>query len=187
MTSRRILHLIPLILLGVTGTVDALTAQVPGQEPFPGPGWAPPSLGVHLGYDNKQRDEVLGGQVRLPVLPDGTIELMGSMDVTFLAKLHEYQYNLEAVYVVDGRAGGLYAGGGLGWRNTLYGSDTDPNVAERRTEMGFTAVAGFRLVGLGFIVPQLEYRWIFIDEAPFTYQNLNLGVSLPLWRLVPPR
>jgi hypothetical protein len=175
--------MLPLILLSVVGTAGPLAAQrVPGEEPSPGPGWAPPSLGVRLGYDNKQRDQVLGGQVRLPVLPDGTVELMGSMDVTFLQNLKEYQYNLEGAYVLDGRAGGLYAGGGLGWRNTIY-----PDDVQRHTEMGFTALIGFRLVGLGLIVPQLEYRWVFIDAAPFTYQSLSLGVNLALWRPVAPR
>lgn len=180
MTPIRIPLLIPcLLLLLAGGTADSVTAQAAPGEPFPGPGWAPPSLGVRFGYDNKQRNPVLGGQVRLPVLPSGAVELMGSMDVTFLRNLHEYQYNIEAVYVLDGRAGGLYGGGGLGMRNTLYGSDP-----ERRTELGYTAVIGFRIVGLGLLVPQLEYRWVFIDEAPLTYQNLSLGVSLALWRPV---
>jgi len=183
-SKRSVFLILPLFVLSTAAATEAVSAQaVPGQEPVPGPGWAPPSFGVRLGYDNKQRDQLLGGQVRLPVLPDGTIELMGSMDVTFLRNLHEYQYNLEGAYVLDGRAGGLYAGGGLGWRNTIYPDGTN----QRHTEMGFTALIGFRLVGLGLLVPQLEYRWVFIDAAPFTYQSLSLGVNLALWRPVPSR
>ncbi len=171
-----------LLALATTAPDTVLAQAVPGEvfRDLPGPGgWAPPSIGVRLGFDQKQRDEVLGAQLRLPILPSGDIELMASADVTFLLNLKEYQYNLEAVYVWDGRAGGLYGGIGLGLRNTIY-----PNTVDRSTELGYTAVIGFRLVGLGLIVPQLEYRWVVINEAPFTYQALSLGVNLAFWQPV---
>lgn len=139
-------------------------------------GWAPPSLGVRAGYDNKQRRYLLGAQVRLPVLPGGQVELMPSMDVTFLSGRKEKQYNLEAVYVWDGRTGGLYAGAGLGIRNAVFGRGE-----ERRSELGYTGVAGFRVAGLGLVVPQLEYRWVYIKDAPFTYQQLTAGANIALW------
>jgi len=183
--SRPTSALLTLALLALTASADPVLAQrVPGELPPSGSSgftsrWAPPSFGVHLGFDQRQREEVLGGQVRLPIVPSGVIELMGSMDVTFLFNLKEYQYNMEVVYVFDGRAGGIYGGGGLGLRDTIY-----PDSPTRRNELGYTAVVGFRLVGLGVIVPQLDYRWIFINEAPFTFQTLSLGVNLALWRPV---
>ena len=174
-----------LALVALAASAVPLRAQrVPGEEPSsPTTGiatkWAPPSFGVRLGFDQRQREEVLGGQVRLPILPSGVIELMGSMDVTYLFNLKEYQYNMEVVYIFDGRAGGIYGGGGLGLRDTIY-----PDSPTRRNELGYTAVVGFRLPGLGIMVPQLEYRWIFINEAPFAFQTLAIGVNLALWRPV---
>lgn len=180
LANRATIPTIFLLLWGATvGAVQVRAQAVPGEQPAGPGGWAPPSLGVHFGWDQKQRDEILGAQVRLPVLPSGELELMGSMDVTFLTNLKEYQYNVEVLYVLDGRAGGFYGGGGLGMRDTIY-----PDQTQRSTEMGYTAVVGFRLVGLGLIVPQLEYRWTFINEAPFTYQNLSLGASVAFWRHV---
>jgi hypothetical protein len=175
--------LLILFLLALAVTAGELRAQaVPGEAAGQQGGlrsWAPPSFGVRLGWDQRQREEMLGGQVRIPIVPSGVVEVMGSADVTFLLNLKEYQYNLEAVYVLDGRAGGLYGGAGLGFRNSIY-----PGSVRRTTDVGYTAVAGFRLVGLGLIVPQLEYRWIFINDAPFNYQTLAIGVNLALWRPV---
>jgi hypothetical protein len=170
-----------LILLAFAAAACEVRAQaVPGALPGPG-GWAPPSIGVRLGFDNRQREEILGAQVRVPVVPSGALELMGSADITFLRGLKEYQYSVEGVYVWDGRAGGLYGGAGLGFRDTLY-----PDSPDRRTELGYTIVAGIRFP-IGLVVPQVEYRWIVIGEAPFTFQNLSIGLNLALWRPVPPR
>lgn len=178
MISHRAVVLTLLLFAAATAAAEVNAQARPGTPPGPG-GWAPPSFGVHLGFDQRQREEVLGAQVRLPIIPSGEVELMGSANATFLLNLKEYQYNIEAVYVFDGRAGGFYGGVGLGLRDTIY-----PPSPTRTTELGYTAVVGFRLVGLGLIVPQLEYRWIFIDEAPFNYQNLSIGVNLALWQPV---
>lgn len=155
----------------------ALTAQigVGGQENPPGP-WAPPSLGVRGGYDNKQQSWILGAQLRLPILPGGEVELMPNADVTFLTGLKEYEYNLEAVYVLDGRAGGLYLGGGLGLRDTIY-----PTGSGRQTKAGYTVVGGFRIAGSSHFAPQLEYRFISIGAAPINYQQITLGLNLSPW------
>jgi len=171
------------LLTGATLPAGKLAAQVvPGvQVQAPG-GWAPPALGVRFGYDNQQQNEVLGAQLRLPILRGGQIELMPSVDVTFLQGLKEYQYNFEGVYVLDGRAGGFYAGAGIGLRNTIFTSSQG-----RETELGYSAVIGIRLVGLGLVVPQLEYRWVFIDEAPITYKQFTFGLSVALWQPTPSR
>lgn len=179
--NRRLLATLTLGLLSAALGTEAATAQLGAVDP-PGPGgWAPPSVGVRFGYDNKQQNNVLGAQVRLPVIPSGVLELMGSLDVTFLPNLKEYQYNIEGIYVLDGRAGGFYGGAGLGLRNTVY-----PNSVGRATELGYTAVIGIRIVQLGIVVPQIEYRWVFINEAPLTYQQLTVGVNVALWRHVAP-
>ena len=58
-------------------------------------GWEPISIGVHAGYDNRNRQEVLGAQLRIPLLPSGRVELITNTDVTFLRSLKEYQTNFE--------------------------------------------------------------------------------------------
>lgn len=184
MTQNRTFALtLSVLLAGVSLAVGDVAAQIgSGAEDETATGWAPPSVGVRFGYDNQQQTQMLGAQLRLPIVPGGEVELMPSMDISFLRGLKEYQYNFEAVYVLDGRAGGLYAGGGVGLRNSIF---TDG--LGRRTELGYSAVVGLRLVNLGFVVPQLEYRWIFISDAPVTFQQLTIGVSIALWRPVPAR
>lgn len=140
-------------------------------------GWAPVAVGVRVGYDNTQRQEMVGAQLRIPILPQGTVELIPSADVTFLSGLKEYQYNLEAVYVLDGRSGAFYGGGGVVWRNSIFGDPADG----RETAQGYTILAGLRFVGLGFLIPQIEYRWNFVDELPFTLHQVTLGVDIALW------
>lgn len=168
-----------LLALQLATSPTGLTAQVgPGADASPA--WAPPSIGARFGWDNKQRRQMVGAQLRLPVLPGGQVELMPSFDVTFLPTLHEYQYNIEAVYILGGRGGVLYGGGGLGMRNTVY-----PEATGRSTELGYTLVVGARLVGSARIVPQIEYRWVFIDAAPVTYQQFTLGLNFALWSPIP--
>jgi hypothetical protein len=172
-----------LVLAGTAIAFDSLSAQVgPGAQDQTPSGWAPPSFGLRFGWDNQQQSQMVGAQMRLPIVRGGEIELMPNMDISFLRGLREYQYNIEAVYVLDGRAGGLYGGGGLGIRNSVFMDGEGP-----RTELGYTGVAGIRIVNLGLVVPQIEYRWVFIRDAPITYQQLTLGLSVALWRPVAAR
>jgi hypothetical protein len=179
--NRRPTLILCVLLVSTAIATPSLTAQArPGAQAETPEGWAPPSFGIRGGYDNRKQRNLVGAQARLPVLPGGQVELMPSMDVTFLLLgVKDYQYNIEAVYVFGGRAGGFYGGGGLGIRNSLFG---DAQV--RSTKLGYTAVVGIRLVGLGLVVPQVEYRAVFISAAPISYQQLTLGVNIALWRPV---
>ncbi len=100
--------------------------------------------------------------------------------MTFLRGLKEYQLNLDAVYVVGGRTGGFYGGGGIGFRNSRFGG-TAQTVPPRETVQTFSVVAGGRFGGRGRIRPQLEIRWIFIEETTVDPQQLSFGVSFALW------
>lgn len=144
----------------------------------PGSGWAPPQVGVHFGYDYNSTGSVAGGQLRLPVHPSGYVELVGTGDITFLTGLKEYQYGLDAVVLSGGRRGGLYAGGGMVWRDTIY-PDTG---AERETRRWADIVAGLRTGQLGVLplTVQIEIRWVFVD-GPVKPRYLTLGINLPLW------
>lgn len=137
-------------------------------------------MGARAGVDSGVRNEVLGALLRIPILPSGGIELMPSVDVTFLRNLKEYQYNLEMVYVASGRARGVYAGGGVGFRNSIFGEDPD-----RSTVRTYSVVVGVRFVGASRFSPQLESRWVFVHELPVTPQQFTLGVAFALWGRTP--
>jgi hypothetical protein len=155
----------------------ALRAQFrPGGEQAAG--WAPASVGVRIGWDNVQQGEIVGALLRLPVLPSGSVELVPNADITFLRGLKEYQVNFEAVYLTAGRMGGVYVGGGIGFRNSRF--SPDPSVG-RRNARTLSVVAGVRFGGLGRLRPELEARWIFQDEYTRDPRPVALGVSVALW------
>jgi hypothetical protein len=119
-----------------------------------------------------------GGFVGIPVLPRGTVELLPSFDVTFLPGFDEYQANLEAIYLTGDREGGLMAGGGVGFRNSVFSSDPS---ASRRSVVTFSVMIGARLGTLGRFRPQVETRWILQDEWPRDPRHVGLGVGFTLW------
>jgi hypothetical protein len=119
---------------------------------------------------------VLGAHIRIPLHPSGYVELAPNGDVTFLPRLKEYMGGVDLVGVSGGRRGGLYAGGGLAWRNTLYADGA------RATKRVPTIVAGARSPAL-FGAPfgtQIEVRWIRVD-TPAKPKLLTFGINLPLW------
>lgn len=158
---------------------DTLHAQFgrPDLSPPPGSqGWAPASAGFRAGFDYNSNGSVLGAQLRIPLLPGGLVEAVPHADVTFLTGLKEYQGGVELVAVSGGRRGGVYAGGGVAWRNTLWSGP------DRETRRAPTAVVGLRS-GATFGAPfgtQLEMRWTF-PEGAFKPRVLSLGVNFPLW------
>lgn len=158
---------------------DAARAQFrrPDLAPSPGSqGWAPASAGFRAGFDYNSNGSVLGAQLRIPLLPGGMVEAVPHADVTFLTGLKEYQGGVELVAVSGGRRGGIYAGGGLAWRNTLWSGP------DRETRRAPTAVVGLRS-GATFGAPfgtQLEMRWTF-PEGALKPRVLSLGVNFPLW------
>lgn len=142
-----------------------------------GDGWPPILAGVRAGYDYSSTSSLVGAQLRIPVLPSGFVELVPNGSITFLTGLKEYQWGVEAVLLSGGSQGGFYAGGGLGWRNTIYGDGP-----QRETRTAPTAVAGLR-TGSAFGSPigtQIEMRWTFVD-GPFRPRVITFGVNVPLW------
>jgi len=84
---------------------------------------------------------------------------------------------VQAVAVSGGRRGGLFAGGGLVWRNTIYEGSSS-----RETKRWWDLVVGLRTGQLSSIplTAQLQIRWVFVDE-PINPRILTFGVNLPLW------
>ena len=141
-------------------------------------GWAPARVGIRAGFDNAQSRPMVGAMARIPVLPSGSIELLPNADVTFLPGLKQYQLNLELVYVLGGRRGGFYGGGGIGLRNSVFGPDP---TADRRNERTFSLVVGIRFGAVGRIRPELETRWILLDGPTRDPSLVNFGVTVALW------
>ena len=166
-------------ILGMALAVPAAAeGQRRGRQAPAGPGWVPISVGLHVGYDDSASGEVAGAQLRIPIVRSGRIELMPNADVTFLTGLKEYQFNLEAVFVFGGRTGGPYFGGGLGYRNSIFG---DNPASPRETKRGYTATVGIKSTGIGAAFgTQLEIRWIFLEDIR-NARIITLGVNFPLW------
>ena len=172
--------LLLLSLLG-TGGPSGLHAQRDGAQALAGTQWAPISIGARAGWDGKSRALVLGAQLRIPILRNGSVELMPNADITFRTRLKEYQLNLELVYVAgrDEEGAGLYGGGGVGFRNSL---DGDPTTAARETFLGYSLVGGARSARiLGPLTAQVEFRWIFLSETQLNPQHVTFGINYPLW------
>lgn len=167
------------LVVGCASLPRALEAQFPvGGAPDEAVGWAPISIGARLGYDNAQSAPMVGAVVRIPFLPSGSLEFMPNADVTFLDGFKVYQLNLEAVYLSQGRRGGFYSGGGIGFRNGVFAANpNDP----RTTERVFSVVVGARFGGLGRVRPELEVRFILQDEQVRDPRTVMAGVSVPLW------
>jgi hypothetical protein len=141
-------------------------------------GWAPIAVGAKVGFDNAQSAPMVGALVRIPVIPSGSIEFMPNADVTFLDGFEIYQLNLEAVYLSQGRRGGFYSGGGIGFRNGIFSANpSDP----RTTERVYSIVLGARFGGLGRVRPELEIRFILQDEQIRDPRTAMFGASVALW------
>lgn len=162
-----------LALLLAPAGVDAQRGG--GRSQDAGQGWPAPTAGLRVGYDDNSTGTVLGAQFRIAALPSGMVELVPNADVTFLPGLKEYQYGVDAVLVSGGRRGGIFAGGGIAWRNTIY---EGPG---RETRMAPVLVVGARSSAL-FGAPfgtQIEMRWTYPDGV-FKPRALTFGVNFPL-------
>jgi hypothetical protein len=163
------------LALAPPATASAQLARLPGDS---GTGWPAMEAGLRAGYDNGVREEFAGALLRIPLLRSGRVELMPNMDVTFYRALKEYQYNLEAIYLSVPRTGGLYAGGGVGFRNTILPSDP---AAGRQTITTWNIVLGAKFGGEDRLHPMLEFRRIFTSDLAVDPQQVSLGATLTLW------
>jgi hypothetical protein len=179
LTAVRALILVTLLLSGVTQA----DGQVRRGRPVPtAPGWAPIAVGVHVGYDQRSQAELIGAHIRIPVLRGGTVEIVPNAHIVFLNNNKEYQYNLDAVYVFGDARGSVFAGGGIGRRDTVLGA---PTGTPRATVSSYSIVFGAKSGGTGFLTTQIEGRWIFLDDSDFRPLAFTLGLNFSLWRQRP--
>ena len=172
-----------LALLGLFGPIG-LDAQLRrGRGGDDRPGWAPISLGPRLGYDSSQRSEILGAQIHIPILRSGRLEISAGADIVFVRGDSENQYGVELVYVRGGPRGGVYAGGGIAYRETAFGSTP---AEPRNTLFGYSIVVGGKSGTLGLFETRLEYRRVFLVDSDLSPNAVTFGVNFPLWRNPPP-
>lgn len=175
---RRVCWLAPglfgaLALFAFTAPVD-----VAAQQPDADEGWPAPAIGLRIGFDQAASGEVIGAQIRVPVLPSGRLELVPNADITFLDNLREYGFNVDAVFVSGGRQGGLYLGGGLSTRNSVFTAEIG---GARETNIGYGAVVGLKAGGPAGLVTQVEFRWSFLPDIDYDPRAVTIGLNFPLW------
>ena len=77
-----------------------------------------------------------------------------------------------------GTRGGIYGGGGLAVRNSIFDSDTGGG---RTTETGFGLVVGVKSGGPAGLGTQVEFRWVFLNGVDYDPRAVTLGLNFPLW------
>lgn len=152
--------------------------DVAAQQPDDDDGWPAPAIGVRIGFDQAASGEVIGAQFRVPVLPSGRLEVVPNADITFLDNLREYGFNVDAVFVSGGRQGGLYLGGGLSMRNSVFTAEIG---GARETAVGYGAVVGLKAGGPAGLVTQVEFRWSFLPDIDYDPRAVTIGLNFPLW------
>lgn len=171
----RLPAVLPLVLALALATLPVSASGQARRSPRSAGGWPPIEIGVHGGFDFRGTGSVFGGQMRIPLHRSGFVELVPNGDVSFLREYREYMIGGDLVAVLGGRQGGLYVGGGVTWRDAVYGG-------ERSTQAEPTIVVGVRasqVLGAPFGT-QLEVRSIQVS-SPIKPKFLTLGINFPLW------
>jgi hypothetical protein len=177
-SARRRLPLVPILALGCAlGPLDAEAQVRRGRALETAPPWTPVAFGARFGWDQRANGEVLGAHVSIPLLRNGIVELVPNAEMVFLTGTKEYQYSIETAFVPGG-AGGLFVGGGVGWRDTVFGS-LDPD-DPRTTYFGYVVAVGAK-GGRGRLQFQVTARWTFLDDTEYRPNATTIGLNYLLW------
>jgi hypothetical protein len=132
--------------------------------------------GARVGIDYFTDAPVIGLQLHLLPDPWGIFDLMPNGEFSFRGGGTNWQLNADlAVIPVPG----LYAGGGVAFRNTLY-----DEALGKETRTGYSLFAGIRpRAERGEINPQIEMRWTFVGDF-VRPRTITVGANWPLvlWR-----
>lgn len=159
-------------------TVDAAEGQRRGrQQGTPDVPWSSVLAGAGIGYDGESNGTFLQTHFRIPLLRSGRLELIPSGSITFITNLREYQYNADLVYVTGGQSGGIYVGGGIGWRNSIFGPNA---LTPRETLRGYNAIFGLRSGAGGEFGVQIEARWTFLSDTEIDPRTIAFGINFPI-------
>lgn len=137
-----------------------------------------PAVGVRGSYDFDAEAWGVGAQASIPL--GRRFAFVPSGDAFFGDDRTDWQLNTDLAMRL-GRAGFLYAGGGLAVVNRVF-----EDGADAETKLGPNLFAGLQTPGMRLPVrPFVEARWTFVeDEAPF---RLGFGVNVPLGERERPR
>lgn len=183
--SFRALALAATTLALLTSHVDAQVRRGRAQPQARAP-WAPIVVGVRFGWEQDNLvsgNATLGAGIRLPVLPNGKVEILPSADVVFLTNAKDYQYSIDGVWAPNGPRSGVYFGAGVGWRDSLIGAASPGD--GRSTYFGYNLLLGGK-TGLGPLQLEFMLRWIFLNDTDYSPNSFGVGLGLPLWG-IPPR
>lgn len=171
-----------IVALLTGGGAVAGEAQVRrGRAAETGPVWAPVSIGARFGWDQRANGQVLGAQLRVPVIRSGIIEVVPNIEMAFLRGTNEYQYNMEAALLPGGAGGGILVGGGVGWREAVLGS---LDLEEPRTRhFGYVATVGAR-GGSGRLQFELALRWTFLRDTEYRPNSATIGINYAFWSIL---
>jgi len=170
------------LMLTAASAVDAQVRRGRQSQEPEGRPWAPIAVGVRGGWDQESNGEVLGAQIRIPVIPNGVVELAPTAEVIFLDRgAKEYQYNLEAALVPGGARGGPFGIAGIGWRDTVLDSSSSDDIGTRDTLFGYVLGGGIK-AGVGRLQLELAFRWVFLSDTDFGPNTAALGLNYPLWQ-----
>lgn len=171
-TPRCALTVLSALLLTAAG-LDAQVRRGRAPEPEAAP-WAPIAFGVRAGYDQTARAQLVGAQIRIPILRNGQLELNPNAERIFLNGDDDTALNLDLTYVPGGVQGGLSLGAGIGWRKTLIG------FGDTNRFFGYNIV----IAGKTFVGPvQIEaaIRWALLRDTTYDPNSVSLGVNYLLW------
>jgi hypothetical protein len=173
--------------LCVYAPADADAQVRRGRTVAPPPPWMPVTVGVRGGWEQEQlaSGATFGAEVHIPIVRDGAIEVVPSFDAIFLRGFAtEYQYNLDAVFVPGRRRGGVFIGGGVGWRRSLIAGVGQE--FGRQTYFGYNIVLGAKNQ-VGPLQILLGLKWALLTDTEYDPSAISLGIQFPLWRAGPPR
>ena len=178
--ARRGLPLLALAaLLSVSAPAEGQVRR--GRTEAPPPRWMPISVGVRGGWEQEQlaSGATFGVEAHIPIRRDGALEVVPSIDAIYLRGFStEYQYNLDAVFVPGRRRGGVFIGGGVGWRQSVIaGVGGEPG---RRTYFGYNILLGAKNQ-LGPIQFLLGLKWVLLSDTAYDPSSISIGLQLPLW------
>lgn len=169
------------LLLSLPASLDAQVRR--GRQAETAPRWAPVAIGVKAGWDSRANGELISAQVRIPVVRSGALEVVPSAEMIFLNGAKEYQYNADVSYLPGGLRGGIFAGAGIGWRDSVIGTPLgDP----RQTFVGLNLFGGGK-TNLGPIQVEFALRWTFLNDTDYQPNSAAIGLNVPLWRVAPDR
>jgi len=161
-----------LVAIAVAAMATPAEAQRRARTQFERP-TPPAAIGVRGGYDFDAEAWSIGGQASIPIAR--RIAFLPSGDAYFGDDRTDWQLNADLA-LRPGRAGFLYAGGGLALLNRVHDDEVD---AEAETKVGANVFAGLQAPGRRLpFRPFAEARWTFVDgDSPF---RLAFGANVPL-------